>query len=137
MSTRSTTTICDEDGPVAEFYKHYDGYPEEWGRKLASFLDGFSVRNGLNGDTGKIANGAGCLAAQLVAAHKSKPGDLYLQPPGTDSHVAYRYTITATAQREISVKVEYCYGSKPILFDGPVSAMASWIDEYEKREISE
>lgn len=137
MSTRSVTTICDENGLVAELYKHWDGYPEGWGRDLATFLAGFSVRNGLNGDGGKIANGAGCLAAQLVAAHKKKPGDIYLQPPGTDVHVAYRYTVIAIPLQEVFVKVEYCYGDRPVLFEGPVSGMASWIDKYEKRKIAE
>lgn len=129
MSTRSVTTICDETGPVAEFYKHYDGYPEGWGSKLHTFLDGFVIRNGLSGNDAKVANGAGCLAAQIIAAFKGRPGDIYLQPVGAGRQ-EFNYTITAIPDEPIRMKLE----GHGHTFDGLLSEFSAWLKAYEKRD---
>ena len=65
-----------------QIYHHYDGYPEYLGVKLAKFLEGYYITNGLAGKiNGKIANGMGCLAAQLIANMKTEPGNVYLSNP--------------------------------------------------------
>jgi len=65
-----------------QIYHHYDGYPEYLGVKLAKFLEGYYITNGLGGKSnGKIANGMGCLAAQLIADMKTEPGNVYLSNP--------------------------------------------------------
>lgn len=82
MGTRSLTHIHNEnDGKILlTFYNQFDGYPDGWGKELAEFLSGFVVVNGLSGDTGKIANGMGCLAAQIIANFKDEPGQFYVYP---------------------------------------------------------
>ena len=83
---------------VVNMYRQYDGYPDGHGVDLAEFLDDFNVVNGLGADRYKVktANGAGCLAAQLVQHFKDGPGNIYLEQlngePG-DSWEEYIYTI--------------------------------------------
>jgi len=75
-------------------YRQMDGYPSGHGKDLFDFLDGFKIVNGLSGDTEKIANGASCLAAQMVAHFKDGPGSIYLVAgePG-DHGQDYEYII--------------------------------------------
>jgi hypothetical protein len=82
---------------VINMYRQYDGYPEGHGVDLAEFLDDFTVVNGLSiPRPTKVANGTGCLAAQLVQHFKDGPGHIYLEAlngePG-DSWEEYIYTL--------------------------------------------
>ena len=112
MGTRSLTRVIPrqkglsyDDGhnhvekSVVNIYKQYDGYPEGLGLELAEFLSDFTVVNGLSiPRPTKVANGTGCLAAQLVQYLKDGPGNVYLEPingdskPG-DSWEEYIYTL--------------------------------------------
>lgn len=88
MGTRSITTIIDNawgrNTQVCTMYRQYDGYPSGHGKELAEFLAPIVVVNGMGLDeTRKIANGAGCLAAQMVQHFKESagPGGIYLEAP--------------------------------------------------------
>ena len=79
-----------------QVYNHYDGHPERLGVTLASYLKSYDIRNGIPNDyTGlqsPMANGIGCLAAQLVSYLKEEPGNVYLQPavnPNWEDYVYY------------------------------------------------
>jgi hypothetical protein len=74
---------------------HWDGYPTFHGLRLAKFLDGYKIVRGLglDEDIEKIANGMGCLAAQMVDYFKTKPGNIYLYPPSNKSKETYNYYI--------------------------------------------
>jgi len=101
MGTRSLTRVYNEDGKeIICLYRQYDGYPEGHGLELAKFLNGFNMTDGIYGIPGsknlpkKLANGMGCLAAQLVAHFKTEPGQFYLYPPGTkDVWEEYEYHV--------------------------------------------
>jgi hypothetical protein len=87
MGTRSLTFVYDEPAahyehcrPIINMYAQYDGYPEGHGRELAEFLTPLTLVNGLGRDTANLANGMGCLAAQLVARFKVGCGGHYLYP---------------------------------------------------------
>ena len=86
------------DKSVVNMYRQYDGYPEGLGLELAEFLSDFTVVNGigLKDRPTKLANGTGCLAAQLVQYLKDGPGGIYLEAlngePG-DSWEEYIYTL--------------------------------------------
>lgn len=89
MGTRSLTIVRNgskENSPrIITMYKQMDGYPEGYGKDLAKFLSQFTIVNGISLDEKrKIANGMGCLAAQLVAHFKDGPGSFYLEP-GSDT----------------------------------------------------
>ena len=86
MGTRSLTVMQDEDGDeIAVLYRHWDGYPTGHGVALKEFLSDLTVVNGLGGDDAerRVANGADCLAAQIVAHFKEGAGDFYLAAAGT------------------------------------------------------
>ena len=96
MGTRSLTRVIDRQkglsfakGHLAKnvgksyinMYRQFDGYMEEMGVDLAEFLLPFTIVNGISlSENRKIANGSGCLAAQLVAHFKQEAGDIYLYP---------------------------------------------------------
>jgi hypothetical protein len=103
MGTRSLTRVIEhfasDKGDVAStlvcMYRQMDGYPSGHGADLAEFLKGMKIVNGIGASNPKkIANGAGCLAAQLVAHFKDGPGSIYLYPADTtDAGQDYEYDI--------------------------------------------
>ena len=112
MGTRSLTRVIPRqkglsyaDGhlhpekSVVNIYRQYDGYPEGHGQDLAEFLSEFTIVNGFSpgSQDKKVANGTGCLAAQLVEYLKEgQVGGVYLEQcngePG-DSWEEYIYTL--------------------------------------------
>lgn len=87
MGTRSLTYVFDNDNePVVCMYRQFDGYPSGHGSELAEFLNSFdAIVNGIPvGDARRLANGMGCLAAQLVAQFKGAVGGFYLYPTRLD-----------------------------------------------------
>ncbi len=107
MSTRSLTFVKDDTNRVLlNMYQQYDGYPSGLGTELYEFLKDISMVNGLHPDYGgKIANGAGDLAAQIVAHFKDGPGGVYLRHPSSkDCDQEYEYHITADLSG-ITIKV--------------------------------
>lgn len=89
MGTRCLTIVEDEQGKeLVTLYRQFDGYPEGHGAELKSFLKGFNIVNGITDrEAVKTANGAGCLAAQIVTHFKGQPdhrlGGIYIYPAGT------------------------------------------------------
>lgn len=94
MGTRSLTVVKDEGLEIITLYRQYDGYPSGHGEELVEFLKPFSIVNGLSGKREKVANGMGCLAAQIVAHLKTEPGGIYIYPPGSrDCGEEWIYTV--------------------------------------------
>ena len=97
MGTRSLTMVYTEDYEVImNMYAQWDGYPSGHGAELAAFLNSFeAITNGIRvGEERKIANGMGCLAAQLVAHFKVGFGSFYLYPVSEkDCGQEYEYHI--------------------------------------------
>lgn len=66
---------------ICLLYVQYDGYPEGHPEDTFAWLASGKVVNGLSmGQPEVVFNGAGCLAAQLVARLKDGPGGAYLYP---------------------------------------------------------
>ena len=78
MGTRSLTYVYSEDTPLINMYRQFDGYPSGHGAELAEFLSGFEIVNGYGEVKPKLANGMGCLAAQLIANFKQSVGGFYI-----------------------------------------------------------
>ena len=97
MGTRSCTNVYDYDGkPIVSMYRQYDGYYSGHGQELADFIAKLTLVNGLSGDTTNLANGPGCLAAQIVAHFKTlcgAVGGIYLYPPNEDNSQEYNYDV--------------------------------------------
>jgi hypothetical protein len=97
MGTRSLTVFTDEEGKeIGVMYRQLDGYPEGHGKELAEMLSGIRMVNGLPiRNPGKVANGMGCLAAQIVAHFKDGAGGIYLFPAGSrNCGEDYTYLVT-------------------------------------------
>ena len=142
MGTRSLTYVYenykDEQGnkvekPIICLYRQYDGYPTGHGAELADYLNGMYVVNGLGvqDQDKKIANGMGCLAAQLVANFKTEAGQFYLHVPelNRDDWQEYEYHIQ---QDKILV-----YSYDKIIFEGTWPEYFVWILEKVKAEAKE
>jgi hypothetical protein len=78
MGTRSLTYVYDGETPIVCMYRQFDGYPTGHGAELAGFLSEGKIVNGLGSDDGKVFNGMGCLAAQMIAHFKQTPGGFYI-----------------------------------------------------------
>ena len=105
MGTRALTFVYDGERPIINLYRQYDGYPSGHGAELAEFLDGFTVVNGFGEKRSKLANGMGCLAAQLVANFKTEVGQFYLHSPNEkDCGQDYEYHVYQK-DRELRVRV--------------------------------
>jgi hypothetical protein len=126
MGTRSLTYVFDNETPVVCMYRQFDGYPSGHGAELASFLDGFEVVNGYGEKKPKLANGMGCLAAQMIAFFKVGVGGFYLEPVelGQDCCQDYEY---------------YVYRDKVKILDGDQSELfsGSWQEFYDHCTVKE
>jgi hypothetical protein len=90
------------DKILTQIYHHYDGYPEYLGVTLANYIRDIKVVNGLGGGDDKVANGLGCLAAQVVAELKDVPGNVYLVKPSKDKGLEdYIYYIWGVENKSI------------------------------------
>jgi hypothetical protein len=130
MGTRSLTKVYEEweyEGkktvhPLTCIYRQYDGYPEGLGKELEEFLTGLTVVNGIGApDKRRIANGAGCLTAQLIEYLKDgQVGNVYIYPvDSTDCGEEYEYRITVRSDGSVELKcIEVGWGDEPnkILF---------------------
>jgi len=116
---------------VINMYRQYDGYPQGHGVDLGEFLDDFNMVNGLVMDQYKVktANGAGCLAAQLVQHFKNGPGNVYLEAangePG-DSWEEYIYTIYPKEGEPLYVSIYDVFGEECIF----VGTVEDLLNEY-------
>jgi hypothetical protein len=73
---------------------------------LASYLKGYDITNGIiSGVQGPIANGIGCLSAQLVSYLKDEPGNVYLRPPGNIDMEDYVYYVWIKENEEIMISI--------------------------------
>jgi hypothetical protein len=109
MGTRSLTYVYDEYGEkIINLYRQFDGYPTGHGQELAEFLNSGRMVNGLENDPKeRLFNGAGCLAAQLVAHFKNEAGGFYLYSPAVeDCGQDYEYHVYTDG--EIRVKIMDC-----------------------------
>ena len=128
MGTRSLTFVHDGDNakPFVCMYRQMDGYPSGHGLELQKFLKPIRMVNGLGSDSEHVANGAGCLAAQIVAHFKDGPGGIYLYAPTSkDRWQEYEYHVHAS---EAGIKVKcFAVGSrKELLFEGDVDAFGEF-----------
>jgi hypothetical protein len=94
MGTRSHTYIYEDGEPLLCMYRQYDGYLSGHGAELAEFLSDIKLVNGLGTDSSGVANGAGCLAAQMIAHFKTEPGNIYMvSTNGSDEDIDYVYKV--------------------------------------------
>ena len=115
MGTRSLTFVYEENTPIICMYRQYDGYMTGHGQELAEFLSPFTLVNGIPvGDTRKLANGMGCLAAQLVAHFKVGTGQFYLYPPKRNQDCGQEYAYHIYSDKVVVKESNYGTGGDQI-----------------------
>lgn len=139
MGTRALTFVYDEwNKPLVNLYRQYDGYPTGHGAELAEFLDGFKIVNGIGAEKTRIANGMGCLAAQVVAHFKDSVGGFYIHSvDATECGQDYEYHVyQKDKELRVAVTDRGCnfFGltmseTKETLFDGPVADFVRFCSE--------
>jgi hypothetical protein len=80
MSTRSTLIIKGDKGEVIlQLYRHWDGYFKYAGKEIVEFIQNGKLVIGYNNEDefGKVFNGMGDLACQLIA-HFKRPKPDYI-----------------------------------------------------------
>ena len=99
MGTRSTTKIYEDGKLLLALYKQYDGYPTGWGKELKNFIKSGKFVNGIPmGVEGRMFNGMGDFALQLVVQFKEGSGGLY--------------ATTEDDSQEFNYKIEYKNGKE-------------------------
>lgn len=156
MGTRSLTRVFEtyrneeknkqEKIQLVNMYRQYDGYPEGHGTELADFLKGGKVVNGIGADEKHtVFNGAGCLAAQMIAHFKDGAGGIYIEPiTAKNCGQEYEYEIIVDFDtKEITLKCievgyidskgNYKHGKKT-LFEGKPSEFEKFVEELTEKE---
>jgi hypothetical protein len=121
MGTRSLTRVIKDGKHIINMYRQFDGYPSGHGKELAAFLSGKPIINGYQSEGQKAFNGAGCLAAQMVAKFKKGIGEVYLNPiEETDCWQDYEY-ILRVDNLVLTIQVIGCHN-----FSGTLDEFAAW-----------
>jgi hypothetical protein len=122
MGTRSLTFVYDEDTPLINMYRQYDGYPTGHGAELAEFLSGFEIVNGYGEVKPKIANGMGCLAGQMISNFKKTVGGFYIYAvTDTECFQDYEYHVY---ENRVVVK-----NPTEVIFEGDYQSFAEFCSE--------
>lgn len=121
MGTRALIHVKDDrsETTLVTIYRQFDGYPEGLGADLRAIVAGKTIVNGYNDPVTQI-NGAGCLAAQIIANLKEGCGNVYIYPPNSeDVGEEYTYTISCDAGRVMVQCLDVLY--KTVIYEGPLS----------------
>lgn len=160
MGTRSTYRVIEKGVHQGKAWKNmfvllylqYDGYPSGHPSETAEWLAKGKLVNGLGSDQPELVfNGAGCLAAQLVAKHKDGPGGAYLYDMKHRGRCGEDYTYDIIVEHDgkdengrdkykmtyVAYDVSGGWGDKPVrfkkLFSGAPADFAAWVNEKEAK----
>ena len=148
MATRAMISIAKrEEGvsfseepnkTIVDIYHHWDGYPEGLGVKLASYLNGYHIVNGIGRENDRLFNGIGCMAAAIVCHLKLenagcddsgkiniKPGDVYIEPRESHSWIDYHYYVWGDYYKSIWISI---FSDDECIFVGKPQAL---LDKYD------
>ena len=124
MGTRSNTVIYDDDVQILNLYRQHDGYLSGHGAELLAFLEPMTIVNGFTMGATNIANGAGCLAAQMVAHFKVRVGGIYIQPPMGELENDYTYDVVV----KDDVILLTVFDFEEIIFSGTIPEFKQFIE---------
>lgn len=135
MGTRSLTRVYEDGQLLVQFYRQYDGYPSGMGADLAEYLTGGKAVNGIGGDAKlhKTWNGAGCLAASLIAHFKDSVGNIYIAPPKKSVDMWQEFEYEIHVNGPVVLLDVFKSGSKKPLYHGDP---ADLLKELRKDDVS-
>ena len=105
-----------ENNELCLVYRQYDGYPEGHPFETTEWLAGGRVVNGLGlNEEQLVFNGAGCLAAQMIAKFKEGPGGTYMHSLSSRGKCweDYLYDIIVKPDRSIEYVCYENYSDEP------------------------
>lgn len=139
MGTRSKTSFIEKKGDklthLVSVYQQYDGYIEGVGHHLASYILDKQICNGirLGRDTSKLANGFGCLIAQIIRDFKEDVGGLYIITQDDiqeynydiifDSDLYYKNSFNEELETNEYFKVKVIDWNEQIIFEGTLKEL--------------
>lgn len=140
MGTRCVTNVVDEKGEVyVSLYRQFDGFPDSHGQKLAEWLEGAVIGNGITSGESrpKFFNGVGDLALRLVTYFRgddTQIGNFYIVPVGTYWGQEFTYIVKGTSPKSgeedvVKLKVE---GYSGTLYQGSPEDFNEWIKRNEE-----
>lgn len=142
MGTRSTTRFMvleegNEPQHYLSFYRQFDGYVDGHGHELANILKSYTMVNGITcGERRKVANGEGCLIAQVLSEFKNgEPGGFYVIPSGEYTE-EYHYDVEIT-KKWVAYDVSYEFNIKvftgglngDLIFEGTPSKLLEFKED--------
>ena len=142
MGTRSLTKVIEtwenkkgkkQRKPITTMYRQFDGYLDGHGLELAEWLSQYTVVNGISSnETGKIANGIDCLAAQMFAHFKDGAGGIYcMHPDASDCWEEYLYEISEGDNGILLTVYETDHkGGAEEVFHGTAKELLTKIEKY-------
>lgn len=130
MGTRSETVVFDnfsgKETPLCVIYRQMDGYPTAQGLELAKLCN-VRIVNGIGIDNKNIANGMGCLAAQIIKGLKDGPGGIYMQNPLVPADEEYVYEVRGEVG---SLPVIKCMSHGAVVFELPADRAIAFCEDY-------
>jgi len=145
MGTRSTYRVLEEwtnektnesgSKELLLMYVQFDGYPSGHPLDTAKWLSGGKVVNGISSEENDLTfNGAGCLAAQLVAMHKEGVGNTYIEALENrgDCWENYLYDIIVKEDRSIEYVCFENYDTINEIFRGSADDFIKKFSEVEE-----
>jgi hypothetical protein len=74
--------------------------------KLASYLKGYHIVNGIGRESDKLFNGLGCMAASIIAELKDGPGNVYIEDKNRPhTWIDYEYYVWGDDHKGIWISI--------------------------------
>lgn len=118
-------------------YKHWDGYINMFGINLLKYLSNINIFNNTNNFNNvnkniNVANGVGCLFAQIIAHYKITPGDFYITAPVDDDYMDFKYYIDVDEyNKEIGIKIKI---ANKVVYNGNIYDAINFIENVDDDE---
>lgn len=119
----------DQKTLLTTLYGQWDGYFDDAGMELYDIISPIKLRDGLPYNATNVANGMGCLAAQIISQLKKPPGSIYILEPDIENFEEFTYTIY-NKSNEIYMKAEESGEEDIGQFDGPIVDFPDWLAWY-------
>ena len=111
-------------------YQQYDGYIKGVGQRLVEFLSKIKLVQGIpfGTDISNIANGSGCLFAQIISYFKTGVGGTYMVPPDNYQEEEYNYYVDINPDLTIDIIMKH--GNK-IIFQDNINKAPQFLKDYQ------
>ena len=109
-------------------YQEYDGHIGGVGKKLVEFLNKIKLTNSIpfGVDISNIANGAGCLFAQMISYFKIGIGGCYIIPSENYKEEEYNYYVDINFDLTINIIIKH---GNNIMYQGNINTALQFLEK--------